>query len=105
MRPSETRLKCALKEREFVRFLLEQARIIHGIATFLLAHLDFGEEGLADRAVELAKNTLAYFLADERRRGEIEMVFRQVACSQAPPRRTYAWPSGDHHWHQDRWRR
>ncbi len=35
--------------------------IVHGIASFLLAHLDFETPGLSERAVELAKNTLAHF--------------------------------------------
>lgn len=65
--------------RDFTKFLREKAKIIHGIATFLLAHADFGEPGLADRAVELAKNTLAHFLADEDHRAKIEQIFRQVA--------------------------
>jgi hypothetical protein len=40
---------------------------MHGIASFLLAHLDFAIDGLAERAVNLARNTLAHHLADEGR--------------------------------------
>jgi hypothetical protein len=70
-----------VKQREFIRSLQERAKIIHGIATFLLAHLDFDQENVADRAVELAKSTLAHFLADDARRTQIELVFRRVAES------------------------
>jgi hypothetical protein len=52
---------------------------VHGIASFLLAHLEFAGDGLAERAVQLARNTLAHYLADEVRRAQIETVFRTVA--------------------------
>ncbi len=65
--------------RRFRRYLQERMQIVHGIASFLLAHLDFAQEGLADRAVHLAGNTLAHYLADETQRGQIETVFRTVA--------------------------
>ncbi len=65
--------------RRFQRFLQARVQVVHGIASFLLAHLDFAGEGLAERAVELAKNTLAHYLADDRRRPQIELVFRNVA--------------------------
>jgi helicase len=68
-----------LVDRNFRRFLQDRVQVIHGIASFLLAHLDFGVEGLADRAVLLARNTLAHFLANEQQRGHIELVFRNVA--------------------------
>jgi hypothetical protein len=68
-----------VKPREFIKFLQERVRIVHGIASFLLAHLDFQSDSLAERAVELAKNTLAHFLADETRRVQIEGVFRNIA--------------------------
>lgn len=68
-----------VKPRDFIKFLQERVRIIHGIASFLLAHLDFGAAGLADRAVELAKNTLAHFLADEPQQNQIEDLFRHIA--------------------------
>ncbi|HEY5305210.1 MAG TPA: DEAD/DEAH box helicase [Pseudolabrys sp.] len=70
-----------VKPRDFVKFLHERVRIVHGIASFLLAHLDFGQDGLLERAVELAKNTLAHFLADEPTRLTIESVFRNIATS------------------------
>ena len=41
--------------------------------------MDFAAEGLADRAVNLARNTLAHNLADEAHRTQIETVFRRVA--------------------------
>jgi hypothetical protein len=57
------------------------SRIVHGIASFLLTHLDFEGEGLPERAVEFAKNTLAHFLADDETRLQIEDVFRNIANS------------------------
>ncbi len=68
-----------VKSRDFIRFLQERARIVHGIASFLLAHLDFETPGLPERAVELAKNTLAHFLADDGQQFQIEGLFRAVA--------------------------
>jgi superfamily II DNA/RNA helicase len=68
-----------VKQREFVTFLQDRAKVIHGIAAFLLAHLNFNEEGVGDRAVLLATNTLAHFLADNARQVQIELVFRRVA--------------------------
>ena len=41
--------------------------------------MDFVGEGLAERAVLLAKNTLAHYLADDARKTQIETVFRTVA--------------------------
>lgn len=70
-----------VKSREFIKFLQERVRIVHGIASFLLAHLNFEGEGLAQDAVELAKNTPAHFLADDARRLQIENVFRNIATS------------------------
>jgi hypothetical protein len=68
-----------LVDRDFRRFLQDRVQVIHGIASFLLAHLDFSGEGVADRAVELARNTLAHFLANDQQRTHIELVFRNVA--------------------------
>lgn len=65
--------------RQFRRYLQDRVQIIHGIASFLLAHLDFTQDGLAERAVHLARNTLAHYLADDARRLQIETVFRTVA--------------------------
>lgn len=65
--------------RRFRKYLQDRVQVIHGIASFLLAHLDFTQEGLAERAVRLARNTLAHYLADEGRRLQIETVFRTVA--------------------------
>jgi len=70
-----------VKPRDFVKFLQERVRIVHGIASFLLAHLDFEGDELPERAVELAKNTLAHFLADDVERLQIENVFRNIATS------------------------
>ena len=70
-----------VKPRDFIKFLQERVRIVHGIASFLLAHLNFEGDGLPERAVEIAKNTLAHFLADEPTRLQIENVFRNIATS------------------------
>jgi hypothetical protein len=69
----------ALDAKRFRRFVQDQAHIVHGIAAFLLAHLDFESDGLADRAVDLARNTLAHHLADDTQRGDIELLFRNIA--------------------------
>ncbi|MGY4360470.1 helicase [Bradyrhizobium sp. i1.3.6] len=65
--------------RRFRRFLQDRVKIVHGIASFLLAHLEFAGDGLAERAINLAQNTLAYYLADEQQRTQIETVFQTVA--------------------------
>lgn len=69
----------AVEARRLRRYLQERVQIVHGIASFLLAHLDFVGDGLGDRAATLARNTLAYYLADEERRAKIETVFRTIA--------------------------
>ncbi|MEH2566744.1 helicase [Bradyrhizobium sp. AZCC 2289] len=63
----------------FRRYLKERVQIVHGIASFLLAHLEFAGDGLAERAVNLARNTLAHYLADEAQRTQIEAVFQTIA--------------------------
>jgi hypothetical protein len=68
-----------LDAKRFRRFLRDRVQIVHGIASFLLAHLQFEGEGLADRAVELAKNTLAYYLGNEEQRAKLETLFRTIA--------------------------
>lgn len=68
-----------LDARRFRRYVQDRVQIVHGIASFLLAHLDFAGEGLAERAVNLAKNTLAHYLANDTQRAQIETVFRTVA--------------------------
>ncbi|MER8438985.1 DEAD/DEAH box helicase [Mesorhizobium sp. M1312] len=65
--------------KEFRRYLQERVRVVHGIASFLLAHLDFAVDGLAERAFNLAKNTLAHYLANEGQQVQIETVFRTIA--------------------------
>jgi helicase len=69
----------SLDARRFRRYLRDRVQIVHGITSFLLAHLEFTGEGLAERAVNLARNTLAHYLADEGQRTQIETVFRTVA--------------------------
>jgi hypothetical protein len=65
--------------RRFRRFLQDRVKIVHGIASFLLAHLEFAGDGLAERAINLARNTLAYYLGNEQQRTQIETVFQTVA--------------------------
>jgi hypothetical protein len=69
-----------LDARRFRRYVQDRVQVVHGIASFLLAHLNFDGDGLADRAVNLARNTLAHYLADESQRAQIETVFRNVAA-------------------------
>ena len=68
-----------IESGRFRRFLQDRVRVVHGIASFLLAHLDFAGEGLAERATELARNTLAHYLADDGQRAQIETLFRNIA--------------------------
>jgi hypothetical protein len=68
-----------LDARRFRRYLQDRVQIVHGIGSFLLAHLEFTGEGLSERAVNLARNTLAHYLADEERRTQMETVFRTIA--------------------------
>jgi hypothetical protein len=68
-----------IESGRFRRFLQDRVRVVHGIASFLLAHLDFAGEGLAERAAELARNTLAHYLADDGQRAQIETLFRNIA--------------------------
>jgi hypothetical protein len=68
-----------LDARRFRRYVEDRVQVVHGIASFLLAHLEFDGDGLAERAVNLARNTLAHYLADENQRTQIETVFRTVA--------------------------
>jgi hypothetical protein len=63
----------------FRKFLQIRVKIVHGIASFILAHLDFASDGMADRAAELGRNTLAYHLSDEHQRTKIEILFRNIA--------------------------
>lgn len=69
----------AIESARFRRFLQERVRAVYGIVSFLLAHLDFSDERLAERAAELARNTLAHYLADVDQRVQIETLFRNVA--------------------------
>lgn len=68
-----------LDAQRFRRYVQDRVKIVHGIASFLLAHLDFNGEGVADHAVNLARNTLAHYLANEGRQAQIEALFRAVA--------------------------
>ncbi|MCE2987834.1 MAG: DEAD/DEAH box helicase [Phenylobacterium sp.] len=68
-----------LSTKEFRGFLNERARAIQSIAAFLLAHGSFDEDGAVDRAEALAKNTLAFELADEPTKAGLVVVFRGVA--------------------------
>jgi hypothetical protein len=71
-----------LDARRFRRYVQDRAQVVHGIASFLLAHLNFDGDRLADRAANLARNTLAHYLADEDQRAQVETVFdrSQSAC-------------------------
>lgn len=68
-----------LSVREFRSFLNDRARAVQSIAAFLLAHGSFDEEGAVDRAEALAKNTLAFELADDATKAGLVVVFRGIA--------------------------
>lgn len=70
-----------LDVRGFERFVRDRARIVQGIATFLLAHLNFEAEDWQDQAAALARNTFAFYSADDDQKPEIESLFRNVAES------------------------
>ncbi|CAM5771848.1 hypothetical protein LMIY3S_03646 [Labrys miyagiensis] len=65
--------------RKFRNYLEDRVKVVHGIASFLLAHLDFAEASLAERAVDLARNTLAHFLSEQAQKDQLETVFRTIA--------------------------
>ena len=48
---------------------------------FFWRTINFDGDGLPERAVDLAKNTLAHFLADDAQRQQIENVFRNIATA------------------------
>lgn len=71
-----------LKEKEFQRFIEGRARVIQNVAAFLVANMTFSEEEVtSERIEELAKNTLAYHLADDETKVKFIDVFRSIAQS------------------------
>lgn len=71
-----------LKQREFQRFIEGRARVIQNVAAFLVANMTFAEEeDTSERIQQLAKNTLAYALADDETKVKLMDVFRSIAQS------------------------
>lgn len=71
-----------LIQREFQRFIEGRARVIQNVAAFLVANMTFAEEeDTSERIQELAKNTLAYALADDETKVKLIDVFRSIAQS------------------------
>ena len=69
------------------RYLEGRAHILQSVASFLLAHLEFGDASLIDDADILCSNTLAYHLADEEQRAALILLFRNITsyvAEQAP---------------------
>lgn len=67
------------KASDFRHFLEVRAHILHSISAFILAHLDFDAENLAEDAELLCSYTLAYHLADTGKRVSLQTVFRNLA--------------------------
>jgi superfamily II DNA/RNA helicase len=68
-----------VKPKEFTKFLADRARAVQSIAAYLASYVDF-ESDLADERVnELARNTLAYHLADDETRQRLLAVFHAAA--------------------------
>src|SRR5262249_51788945 len=68
-----------VKPKGFTKFLADRARAVQSIAAYLASYVDF-ESDLADERVnELARNTLAYYLADDETRQRLLAVFHAAA--------------------------
>ncbi len=63
----------------FRGFLRVRSHIVQAIASFLLAHLDFESASLLDDAGLICSNTLAFHLATEEQREELQELFRRIA--------------------------
>jgi hypothetical protein len=79
-----------LIDRDFRRFLQDRVQVIHGIASFLLTHLDFAAEGVASRAVELARIRWRTFspTTSNALKSSLSSAMSRRASSRAPRRRT-----------------
>jgi len=77
----ESAADSSLPQAEFRRFLRDRVRVVHGIASFLLAHLDFEIGVRAEHATELARNTFAYHIASEEQKPQLEALFQNIAFS------------------------
>ncbi len=60
-------------------FVADRARAIQRIAAYLAAYVDFNGDLAAERVDELARNTLAWHLADDAMRDKLLEVFRMTA--------------------------
>jgi hypothetical protein len=70
-----------ISAREFRAFLNGRARAVQSIATFLLSHVNFEDEGATERVAELAANTFAYHLADRETRTALTELFQGIAAA------------------------
>lgn len=64
---------------EFRKFVNGRARAVQSIASYLAAYVDFESDLATDRINELATNTFAYHLADEKTRAKLLEVFQATA--------------------------
>ncbi|WP_119389653.1 DEAD/DEAH box helicase [Taklimakanibacter lacteus] len=66
---------------DFRKFVMGRARAVQSIAAYLAAYVDFESDQASERIEELARNTLAYYLADEETREKLVEVFRTTAAA------------------------
>lgn len=65
--------------KSFRNFMRERARVVHAIASYILAHIDYEAEGAFDTLEDLASNTLASHFATESERQKLRELFRGIA--------------------------
>lgn len=71
-----------LTRTDLRRFIEGRARAVQNIAAFLVANMTFAEgEDAAERIGDLAKNTLAYHLANDETKPRLVEVFRAIGAS------------------------
>ncbi len=68
-------------EADFRKFVAGRARAVQSIAAYLAAYVDFDGDQAGERIDELARNTLAYHLADEQTQKKLLEVFRITAAA------------------------
>src|ERR1035437_3523584 len=67
--------------RRFRRYLQDRVQIVHGIASFLLAHLEFAGDGLAERAVHFARKGSPTSLVDNSLTGCFTSASGRFCCN------------------------
>jgi superfamily II DNA/RNA helicase len=68
-----------IKPKEFTKFVTYRARAVQSIAAYLASYVDFESDLAGERVNELARNTLAYYLADDETRQRLLAVFHAAA--------------------------